>query len=115
MSSNALHRRRTSTLPAELTSFVGRRQEVAEVKRLLSVSRMVTLTGPGGVGKTRLALQVADRLRRAFPTGCGWSSWRLWTDPSCSCVPIVAALEVRDHRPGGRSRSSPNTSTAPGR
>ncbi|MCO6005578.1 ATP-binding protein, partial [Actinoallomurus purpureus] len=42
-------------LPAEVTSFVGRRHEVAEVKRLLSHSRLVTLTGVGGVGKTRLA------------------------------------------------------------
>jgi non-specific serine/threonine protein kinase len=52
-----------------LSSFVGRRKEVDEVKRLLSSSRLVTLTGPGGVGKTRLALEVSRVLHRAFPDG----------------------------------------------
>ena len=56
-------RRSVGNLPAELTSFVGRRQELAEAKRLLSAARMVTLTGAGGVGKTRLDV------RRAFPDG----------------------------------------------
>src|SRR5215468_8849632 len=59
----------TGNLPAELTSFVGRRGELAEVKRLLGVSRLVTLTGVGGVGKTRLALRAAAGLRRAFRDG----------------------------------------------
>jgi non-specific serine/threonine protein kinase len=62
-------RREVGNLPAELTSFVGRRHEVAQVKRLLSASRLVTLTGVGGVGKTRLALRVAAELRRAFRDG----------------------------------------------
>jgi non-specific serine/threonine protein kinase len=53
-------------LPADATSFVGRRHEVSELKRLQSEHRLVTLTGPGGVGKTRLALRVADEVRRAF-------------------------------------------------
>ena len=56
-------------LPAELTSFVGRRGELAEVRRLLAGSRLVTLTGVGGVGKTRLALRAAAGLRRAFRDG----------------------------------------------
>ena len=59
----------TGNLPAELTSFVGRRDEVAEVRRLLAGSRLVTLTGVGGVGKTRLALRAAAELRRSFPGG----------------------------------------------
>jgi non-specific serine/threonine protein kinase len=59
----------TGNLPAELTSFVGRRDEVAEVKRLLAGFRLVTLTGVGGVGKTRLALRAAAGLARAFPGG----------------------------------------------
>jgi predicted ATPase len=62
-------RRVVGNLPAELTSFVGRRGEVAEVRRLLSRSRLVTLTGVGGVGKTRLALRAAAGLRRAFGDG----------------------------------------------
>ena len=61
----------TGNLPVELTSFVGRRQELTEVGRLLSESRMVTLTGTGGTGKTRLAVRVAAQLRRTFPAG-GW-------------------------------------------
>lgn len=56
-------------LPADLTSFVGRRRERAEVKRLLSEFRLVTLTGVGGVGKTRLARRVAADVRRAFQDG----------------------------------------------
>lgn len=58
-------------LPVEVTGFVGRRREVAEVKRLLSASRLVTVTGVGGVGKTRLATRVAQDVRRAFPGGVG--------------------------------------------
>ncbi|WP_019971339.1 protein kinase domain-containing protein [Mycobacterium sp. 141] len=56
-------------LPAELTNFIGRRQEIAKIKRLLSASRLVTLTGVGGAGKTRLSLRVAADLQRAFPDG----------------------------------------------
>src|SRR5215471_4907246 len=59
----------TGNLPAELTSFVGRRGELAAVKRLLAYSRLVTLTGVGGAGKTRLALRAAAALRRAFRDG----------------------------------------------
>ena len=59
----------TGNLPAELTSFVGRCGELAEVRRLLAGSRLVTLTGVGGVGKTRLALRAAAELRRSFPGG----------------------------------------------
>ena len=59
----------TGNLPAELTSFVGRRDELAEVRRLLAGSRLVTLTGVGGVGKTRLALRAAAELRGSFPGG----------------------------------------------
>jgi predicted ATPase/DNA-binding CsgD family transcriptional regulator len=62
-------RRSIGNLPAELTSFVGRRHELGEAKRLLSAARLVTLTGAGGVGKTRLALRVAADVRRAFADG----------------------------------------------
>src|ERR1700737_2357995 len=58
-----------TSLPADVTSFVGRRQARAEVKRALSASRLVTLTGVGGVGKSRLALHVASEVRRAFADG----------------------------------------------
>jgi non-specific serine/threonine protein kinase len=60
---------RVGSIPVQLTSFVGRRREVADAKRLLSASRLVTLTGPAGVGKTRLALKLATDVRRAFGDG----------------------------------------------
>jgi non-specific serine/threonine protein kinase len=56
-------------LPPELTSFVGRRRELAGAQALLSASRLVTLLGTGGVGKTRLALRVAAQVRRRYPDG----------------------------------------------
>lgn len=58
-----------TNLPADASSFVGRRRETADARRLLSSGRWVTLTGAGGVGKTRLAVQVARSVRRDFPGG----------------------------------------------
>ncbi len=81
--------RRVGNLPAEVTSFVGRRREVAEVKRVLSSARHVTLTGVGGVGKTRLALRVAADLRRRFPDGV-WLVELAPVEDSELLVPTVA-------------------------
>src|SRR5260370_21527795 len=58
-----------SNLPAEMTSFVGRHRELSEVRRSLKSARLVTITGMGGVGKTRLALRAASELTRRFPDG----------------------------------------------
>ena len=60
---------RRHNLPAELTTFVGRRQELRELPRLLTSSRLVSLTGAGGVGKTRLAVRLARDLVEQFPHG----------------------------------------------
>ncbi|MGX1908065.1 ATP-binding protein [Streptomyces phaeochromogenes] len=60
---------RTGNLPAESNAFIGRRSELAEMSALLGIARLVTLTGPGGVGKSRLALRAAHTVRAAFPGG----------------------------------------------
>lgn len=56
-------------MPASRTSFVGREQEMMEIKRHLAMTRLLTLTGVGGSGKTRLALEVARDLIGAYPDG----------------------------------------------
>ena len=71
-------------LRGELTEFVGRRAELALVRRALATSRLVTLTGPGGIGKTRLALQAADGARRAFRDGACLAELGALRDPRCS-------------------------------
>jgi predicted ATPase/DNA-binding CsgD family transcriptional regulator len=77
-------------LPVELTSFVGRRHERGEVKRLLGASRLVTLTGVGGTGKTRLAARTATELRRTFPDGV----W--FVDLTALRAPELLVVEVQD-------------------
>ncbi|WP_109526579.1 MULTISPECIES: ATP-binding protein [Nocardia] len=69
-------------LPADLTSFVGRRAERTEIKQLLSNTRLVTLTGFGGVGKTRLALRAGTDLRRAFRDGVWFADLAALTNPA---------------------------------
>jgi class 3 adenylate cyclase len=64
-----------NNLPAELSSFIGRDRELAEVRALVESARLVTLTGAGGCGKTRLGLQVATELLDGSGDGSGWSSW----------------------------------------
>jgi predicted ATPase/DNA-binding CsgD family transcriptional regulator len=80
----------------ELTSFVGRRQELADVRRLLSNARLVTLTGMGGVGKTRLALRLANDARRAFPDGIGVVELAPLGDPELLPHYVVETLDIRE-------------------
>ncbi|MEO3806992.1 LuxR C-terminal-related transcriptional regulator [Nonomuraea sp. B1E8] len=88
---------RTNRLPAEVTSFIGRRHEVADVKRLLAASRAVTLTGVGGVGKTRLALRVGQDLRRSFRDGVWLVELASLHQPTILAESVVEALEIRGH------------------
>ncbi|MGW6377022.1 ATP-binding protein [Rhodococcus sp. NPDC055112] len=96
-------KQRPGNLPAELTSFVGRRHEVAEVRRLLASSRLVTLAGIGGVGKTRLALRVAEDSRRVFADGVWFVALGELHDPALLAETIAATLGLRDQP--GRSSS----------
>jgi predicted ATPase len=56
-------------LPVEATSFIGRRDQLADARKKLMTARLLSLVGPGGVGKTRLAVRVATDLGRGFPDG----------------------------------------------
>ena len=66
----------SGNLPRGLTSFVGRAAELAALAQRLADNRLVTLTGPGGVGKTRLAVEIAHQMPGRFGDGGGWSTWR---------------------------------------
>ena len=62
--------------PAQLTPFVGRQDDVAAVREVLAAARLVTLTGAGGIGKTRLALPPPPGCRMCSRMGCGGPGWR---------------------------------------
>ncbi|REE94960.1 BTAD domain-containing putative transcriptional regulator [Thermomonospora umbrina] len=87
-------------LPAPLTDLVGRGASVCEVAAALETGRLVTLTGPGGVGKTRLALETAGRMRAAFPDGVFLVELAT-LGPSAGVAEVgdlvAAALGLRDH------------------
>ncbi|SFT66148.1 non-specific serine/threonine protein kinase [Actinopolyspora lacussalsi subsp. righensis] len=87
-------------LPAEVTSFVGRRREITLTKRLLAESRVVTLTGPGGIGKSRLALRVAANMSRSFRD----KTWQVELgelhDPDLVATAVVEQLNVAETSTG---------------
>ena len=87
-------------LPIEATSFVGRRQELREVKRLLATTRLLTLTGSGGVGKTRLGLRAAAELERGFPDGVWFVPLASIQDPLLVSQAVFAALGAQDQSAG---------------
>ena len=97
MTSGGRTRDRPGHIPAELTSFIGRRQDVVEVKRLLSSARLVTLTGVGGSGKTRLAIRIARELRRAFADGVWLVDLTPVTDGAMVGYTIAQALGIDIH------------------
>ncbi|MGW5147482.1 protein kinase domain-containing protein [Rhodococcus koreensis] len=84
-------------LPLELTSFVGRRHELTEAKNLLAGTRLVTLTGIGGVGKTRLAMRVAASVQRNYSDGVWLAELGELRDESLLVDAVAGALGLRDH------------------
>ena len=85
-----------SNLPAQLTSFVGREAEVAARRTLLAGTRLLTLTGPGGTGKTRLALRVAGEVSGEFADGTFFVDLAPVSDPALVIPTIAATLGVRE-------------------
>ncbi|MEO8273016.1 MAG: AAA family ATPase [Chloroflexota bacterium] len=91
----SLNNRRTN-LPGQLTSFVGRAPELAEVEALLARHRLVTLVGTGGTGKTRLMLEAASRLVGRFPDGTWLAELAPLGDPSQVASEVARALGVQE-------------------
>ncbi|HWB71324.1 MAG TPA: BTAD domain-containing putative transcriptional regulator [Egibacteraceae bacterium] len=87
-------RSRIAHLPRPLSAFVGRVDALDEVGALLATERLVTLTGPGGVGKTRLAAAAADRAQAAFPDGGAFVALAGVGDPDLVLVTVARALAV---------------------
>ena len=87
---------RPNNLPHQLTTFIGRREAIDETEQLLSDHRLVTLTGPGGSGKTRLALEVAGNLLPSLPDGAFFVDLTPIADPGQVCPAICQVLGVRE-------------------
>src|SRR5579871_3380539 len=85
-----------NNLPQQDTSFIGREQETAEVKALLEQSRLLTLTGSGGSGKSRLALQVAAEALEQFPEGVWLVELAALSDPALVPHTVASILRIRE-------------------
>lgn len=88
------------TLPRPLTSFVGRQSELAEARRLLESSRLLTVTGPGGGGKTRLCIELAAAVAADYPDGVYFVPLASITDPGLVLSSIAQGIALQDS--GGR-------------
>lgn len=83
-------------LPVQLTSFIGRKQELAEAKLLLTKSRLLTLIGPGGTGKTRLAIQIGQEVMPDFANGVWMVELAQLADPALIPQTIASVFELRE-------------------
>ncbi|MGE5464581.1 MAG: adenylate/guanylate cyclase domain-containing protein, partial [Syntrophothermus sp.] len=88
---NTLH-----NLPTQLTSFIGRENEMRDIKRLIAGNRMVTLTGSGGCGKTRLSIQVASEIQSDFRHGVWLVELAALADPALVAQVITTTLKLRE-------------------
>lgn len=92
----ALPRTSQPNLPVEPTHFIGRRREIADLKRLLQTARLLTLVGPPGTGKTRLSLRVAREVADIFHEGAYFVSLAPITDPDLVVNAIASAIGVNE-------------------
>src|ERR1700746_1867386 len=88
-------------LPYQLTSFIGREQEIAQLEELVRAHRLVTLTGAGGAGKTRLAIEVAAQAVESFPDGAWLVELASLSDPALVLQTLARALGLTE-QPGKR-------------
>lgn len=99
------------SLPAQPTSFIGREREREQVRDALRATRLLTLTGAGGIGKTRLALQVAEEEAQRFPDGVRWIDLAPLTEHESVADALAEAFEVRP-LPGMTSLQAVSASVA---
>ncbi|MGH3380339.1 MAG: BTAD domain-containing putative transcriptional regulator [Actinoallomurus sp.] len=95
-----------TNLRTRLTSFIGREEEIDRVAKLLEENRLVTLTGPGGAGKTRLAVESADRLTERMPGGVWLAELAPVGDPAEVPQALLAALGLRERALMGSMRAT---------
>lgn len=104
-----------NNLPSQTTRFIGRERELAEARKLLGLTRLLTLTGMGGTGKTRLSLQLAAEMLESYPDGIWVVELANLSDPALVATEVATVLGVRDEpgrsaspgRQPGRCRRSP--------
>lgn len=87
-----------NNLPLQLTSFVGREHEIAEIKNLFSKARLITLTGSGGSGKTRLALETARQLVESYQDGIWLIELASISDPNLVLQTVASTLRIPESR-----------------
>ena len=83
-------------LPVPSSSFIGRERVIADIKRLMTSTRLLTLTGPGGCGKTRLALQLAEQLSEDYPGGVWFVELASLSDPSLVLQVVASTFDLHE-------------------